>query len=194
MVAYCCTDDLVGRGLFAKSANAASGAHVGQELIIMGEGFRQCGVHTGERAVKQVPPVLEKHVDADSRMAGGHAVFEGAPTAKLLESADIVQESAEPGEVRARLREARCASDAVAKVGDTIGVLRFERDARVLPVVGGEVRFEGRSRPLAIDGDRCLVAQAAGFIVCHIGYIPVSLSSSNHFHAEACTMRRPLFS
>ena len=63
---------------------------MGQELIIMGEGFRQCGVRAGERAVKQVPPVLEKNVDADSRMTGGHAVFEGAPTAKLLEPADVV--------------------------------------------------------------------------------------------------------
>ena len=84
-------------------------------------------------------------------MAHALGILKGVPASQLLKAAHIVQQAAKPGQVNILCRPVLLARHGIARFRHVIGVLDFERDARIGGVVSIGIAFEGRGRPASID-------------------------------------------
>ena len=94
---------------------------------------------------------LEKLAHTQLCMAGAFRIAEGVPAAQLLKSAQIMQQTAQPGEVDVARGERLARSDARAQVRHAIGVRDLERDARVARIVGLDVAAKRLEGVCAVD-------------------------------------------
>lgn len=83
--------------------------------------------------------LILEHLDPERRMAARVRVAERPPLAQLLESTDVVQQTAQPSEVGVGREQALPSRDLVAQLGNLIGVLDLERDPLIRGVVTSDI-------------------------------------------------------
>lgn len=79
--------------------------------------------------------VMEEDIRAQHRMITGQAVLKGMILAELLEAADVVEHTAEPGEIPVGRRQSEVFRDRVAHRSDAVGVVYLQLYLHIAEII-----------------------------------------------------------
>ena len=80
-------------------------------------------------------PVMEEDIRTQHRMIAGQTVLKGVVLAKLLEAADVVEHTAEPGEIPVGRRQSEVFRDRVAHRSNAVGVVYLQLHLHIAEII-----------------------------------------------------------
>ena len=78
---------------------------------------------------------MEEDIRTQHRMIAGQTVLKGVVLAKLLEAADVVEHTAEPGEIPVGRRQSEVFRDRVAHRSDAVGVVYLQLHLHIAEII-----------------------------------------------------------